>query len=53
MARRRGEYSWQAVVVRALHSKGASTLLIVRSIISIGNYDYVQDATFFLDGKLK
>lgn len=30
-----------------------STVLVARSIISIGNYDYVQHATFFLDGKMK
>lgn len=29
-----------------------STILVVRSVITIGNYDYVQDCTFFLDGRL-
>ncbi|KAJ8601827.1 hypothetical protein CTAYLR_009059 [Chrysophaeum taylorii] len=29
-----------------------STILVVRSVITIGNYDYVQDATFFLDGRM-
>ena len=30
-----------------------STVLIVRSVISIGNYEYIQDATFFLDGRVE
>jgi len=30
-----------------------SSLLTVRSIMTVGNYDYVQTAQFYLDGKLK